>query len=490
LKSDFRGEGFSLLLDQEQAAFIRKYVAELQEENAAVFVGAGLSRQAGFVDWAQLLEPIAKDLRLDVYRETNLVALAQFHVNESNNNRNELSQLLMDKFLDVRTPTENHRILARLPINTFWTTNYDRLLESALEQGGKVVDTKYTKKQLSRTRHGREVVVYKMHGDVEHASEAILTRNDYEDYHRKHAPFITALAGDLVSKTFLFLGFSFTDPNLDYVLSRVRINFSEDQRRHYCIMKKRSQARGEADDEFEYARQRQYLQISDLKRFNIATVLVDEYSQITDLLTAIEQRLKLHTIFISGSASDYGSWGKESTEQFLAHLASTLIERDYCISTGFGSGVGGAIVAGALERIYADKKRRIDGQLVMRPFPITADGAHADTFARYRQDLISAAGIAIFVMGNKEEGGKTIVASGVLEEFDLARKAGLFVIPIGSSGFAAKELWTRVVADLAHFFPFEEKLVRPFLEELGKSVSDPMQLLDPLLKFIVFLTKD
>jgi len=46
------------------------------------------------------------------------------------------------------------------------------------------------------------------------SGETVLTRDDYEQYHleQSRGPFVTALSGDLVEKTFLFLGFSFTDP--------------------------------------------------------------------------------------------------------------------------------------------------------------------------------------------------------------------------------------------------------------------------------------
>lgn len=51
------------------------------EGNAALFVGAGLSRPAGYVDWKELLREIADDLDLEVDREYDLIALAQYHCN-------------------------------------------------------------------------------------------------------------------------------------------------------------------------------------------------------------------------------------------------------------------------------------------------------------------------------------------------------------------------------------------------------------------------
>lgn len=274
-------------MDLEIEAFIDKYLTELRSNNAAVFAGAGLSKGAGYVDWVELLTPIAAKLGLDARRETDLVGLAQYHVNVEANHRSELNELLINEFSDLREPSENHSCLVRLPIQTYWTTNYDRLIEKALEASGKRVDAKYTNEHLATTKRGRDAVVYKMHGDIEHPDKAVLTKDDYQRYHVTHGPYITALLGDLVERTFLFIGFSFTDPNLDYVLGRIRTRFEENQRKHFCLMKRRTKGAAESNEEFQYAKTKQSLVTQDLMQFNIRTVFVDEYSEITDILRTI-----------------------------------------------------------------------------------------------------------------------------------------------------------------------------------------------------------
>ena len=72
-----------------------------------------------------------------------------------------------------------------------------------------------------------------MHGDVAHATDAVLCKADYETYHLSRGDFLTALAGDLLSKMFLFIGFSFSDPNLDYVLGRLHTRHGNNLRKHY-----------------------------------------------------------------------------------------------------------------------------------------------------------------------------------------------------------------------------------------------------------------
>ena len=477
-------------LDVEE--FLTTFVKELNESNVAVFVGAGLSRAAGFVDWPGLMSSVAIQLGLDAKKEVDLVALAQYHLNANANNRYQLSQLLIEQFSDLPDPTENHRVLARLPIHTFWTTNYDRLIEKALEAGGKRVDAKYTNEQLALTRRGRDAVVYKMHGDIEQPEKAVLAKDDYERYQDTHGPFITALSGDLVEKTFLFLGFSFTDPNLDYILSRIRVRFTGNQRQHYCITRKRKQFTGEGKDDFDYALTKQALVTQDLRRFNIKTIFVDEFDEITGLLTAIEKRFRRRTVFISGSAADYGTWGREKTEALVAGLARALIDRNLRITSGFGFGIGGAVVTGAVEQIYSTRQRSVAEQLVLRPFPIGIkdEAKRQATVERYRDDLLAQAGIAVFIMGNKDVGGKIVNADGMRLEFQAARNKDLYVVPVGASGSMALELWKEVMAQIKTYFPQNEAAVRPLLEAIGNTAASPETILAPLLELIGLLSRE
>lgn len=473
-------------MEHQIASFINHFAREVKENNAAIFAGAGLSAAAGFVDWKTLLKPIAEELRLNIGKEDNLVSVAQYHYNEKGQNRHRINQLLVEEFSRDATLTENHRILARLPISTFWTTNYDKLIEKAIENSHKVADVKYTVKQLANTKPKRDAIVYKMHGDVEHPSDAILTKDDYEKYHIKFDPYISALGGDLVSKTFLFLGFSFTDPNIDYVLSRIRATYTDHQREHYCIMRSVSRAECENDADYEYKVRKQELFIGDLKRFNITTLLVAEYSRITDMLRLIESIYKLKTVFISGSAHEYGTIPKDKAEGFIHGLSKILISRDYKVVSGFGLGVGSAVINGALEEIYCHGRKTTDEQLILRPFPQNQTGTTPLISLRdeYRKDMIPLAGIALFLFGNKIDGGNVVLANGVRREFEIAVDNGLRVVPVGATGYMAEELWKVVSADLDKYYPGCSKEFKDNFAEIGDSTLEPEALLDSVIKLL------
>lgn len=312
-------------MNQELSAFITRYVKEIQNNNAAVFIGAGLSKDAGFVDWKSILKNMAKELRLDISKEQDLVALAQYYYNE-NGSRSIINDTIFEEFSRESGITDNHRILARLPITTYWTTNYDTLIENALGEAQRVVDVKYNNSHFSITKPQRDAIVYKMHGDKSFPNETVIIKDDYEKYYRDHAPFLTALSGDLISKTFLFLGFSFSDPNIDYILSRVRIDYGKEcSKQHYAIMRNVQESdypNNKAD--FEYAMRKHELFISDLKRYNIKVLLINEYAEITEILREIEKRINRKNIFISGSAAEYGEFTEKETSDFIQLLSKSL----------------------------------------------------------------------------------------------------------------------------------------------------------------------
>ena len=63
-------------MNKEISSFIDRYVKEIKNNSAAMFIGAGFSKSAGYVDWKNLLKDVADDLELDIDKEYDLVSLA------------------------------------------------------------------------------------------------------------------------------------------------------------------------------------------------------------------------------------------------------------------------------------------------------------------------------------------------------------------------------------------------------------------------------
>jgi hypothetical protein len=459
----------------------------------AIFAGAGLSAGVGFVDWTNLLAPFAKELDLDATKERdNLVRLAQYSQNAKGGNRHHLNEALIKAFPVMKKPSENHEILARMPIGTYWTTNYDKLIETSIREARKVADVKWMDSQLPHTVPHRNSVVYKMHGDVESPNDAVLTRDDYEKYSREHPGFINALVGDLTVKTFLFIGFSFSDPNLDSVLSEVRQRYHAGQREHYCLIRTIQRRDYRKTSDYDYARARQLHFVADLRRFNITAISVDEYSDITEFLQTIERLQCRNAVFVAGSAHEYGAWPVDEAESFVRAIGSSLVDLKLKVVSGMGIGVGNLVVSGAVERIYNSGAGNLDSYLEVRPFPMSlAPGVDRDAlWKKYRTELLQKAGIILLIFGNKLMGGKTVDASGMLEEFTIATAKGALPVAIGVTGFASEVIATAVLNDYEKYYPKTDKKTKKLLTQLSKPRKTLAEQLPDIRALLAHLSKD
>lgn len=479
--------------------FLRNFSRDLLEGSGAAFVGAGMSIRAGFVNWRELLRDIAGDLGLDIDLEHDLIAVAQYEENRKRT-RDSLDEAIVREFSRQAAITTNHRLLARLPIDTVWTTNYDQLLEQAFADARRRADVKHTVDRLGIRNPYADVTLFKMHGDVDHPADAVLTKDDYECYEIERQAFTVQLLSDLLSKRFLFLGFSFTDPNIEYTFNRLRRLLNPLRKRgnnlkdHYCILKKPVPDDYRDFDGTEEARQKALeldLQrfehrVADLQNYGIQTIPIEHYREIEELLRALNLRVRTRSIVISGAAEIFDPLGEDRLNQFCRSLGRTLIEKNYDIISGLGEGISGPIMIGAQEALTRPDAGRIGQRLRFFPFPYwMEDGDDREAYYETNRDeMASQGGITIVIAGNKRDpsSGNIISSPGVFEEVERARSANQLVVPVGATGHAAREIWNTASANAADWFPDLD--VTTELENLGNETLSPEDLVTAVLALI------
>ncbi|MGT2762519.1 SIR2 family protein [Streptococcus intermedius] len=434
---------FTIKGEVSKKDLIREIEKAIKSDELGAFIGAGLSIPAGFCSWKELLREPAEEIGLDVEKESDLVNLAQYYSNSKK--RTSIDDLIKSQFSQLVKPTENHKLLSQLPISTFWTTNYDKLIEKALENNMKKPYVKTKDEQLRGTNYNFDAIVYKLHGDVETPEDAVITRSDYEEFgYNKRKLFREVLEGDLLTKTFLFLGFSFEDPNFNYVIGRLRVLLDEkNTRKHYCIMKRVQ----DTVENSEYEKAKQELQIEDLNRYGIFTCLVNDYNEITEILSTLVDRYRRKTVFISGSAYCYPGYSRETAQTFIHKLSFELSKNGYRIVNGYGKGVGEFVLNGVADYCLTHNSK-INDFLTLMPFPQNSSlGIDLDTlYKENREQMIENCGIAIFVFGNKETEN---IASGVLDEYELSKEHGLACLPIEYTGGASKEIYDKTIQEIS-----------------------------------------
>ena len=192
----------------------------------------------------------------------------------------------------------------------------------------------------------------------------------------------------------------------------------------------------------------QELFIEDLKNYGIQTVCIDDYNEITEILSEIKNRYLRKSIFISGAAHEYNPYGENEFKAFLRNLSFEMIQHGYRIVNGYGLGFGNEVIAGAMEAINKFHKT-VDGNLTILPFPQNIPD-HATKWKIHREAMISKTGVTIFFMGNKDDGtGKVVLSNGMRSEYEIAKKNGNFLIPVGATGYITEEFWKELNVEIA-----------------------------------------
>jgi hypothetical protein len=183
------------------------------------------------------------------------------------------------------------------------------------------------------------------------------------------------------------------------------------------------------------------------------------------LLLEVEKRYNSHTVFISGSAVEYGDFTPFEAQNFIHLLSRGIIKHGFNVVSGFGLGVGSTVINGALDAVHSNPKKYSESQLTLKPFPQFPSGDKdlEELREEYRQNMISRAGIIVILFGNKETESKVVFADGVKREFEIAIKKGLVPIPVSYTGYIAKDIFDEISKD-----PLSYNLTA----ELLKDISD------------------
>lgn len=422
--------------------FLREYPAALNDGVGAVFVGAGMSMAAGYPSWSKLLQEIGDELGVRSRDIQDLAALAQWSIQESGG-ATRVRNVIKEQIGQDHPIPETLEVIARLPVNHVWTTNYDRLVERAFGAINRPLDAVSGAKDLSLKATPGATRLYKMHGSVDRLDDIVISTDDYELFRSKRGAFLPLLQAHLSSMSILFVGLSFTDPNIRHVLSLIRESFTDAPPEHFAIVRPPNRDDFETEDEFEARSAQHKLWAKDLRRYGLVAVEIDDYSEVPDLLRQIERRVAARRIWVSGSWPVEDGGSVPANIYALAEDIGRWIGRsDYDLVSGAGLLVGSATIAGFLEALRDGGGWDLNRRLIARPFPQPLAGNAPDSvqWTALRRELARQAGITIFLGGTKLEDGAVVVAQGVMEEFELALEAGAFVLPIGATGGAAAEI--------------------------------------------------
>ncbi len=207
-------------------------VEQIKRGNGVLFIGAGLSMGAGLPSWEQLVRPLGETI--DAPPNTDLLRVAQYY--EDGTGRQALLERIMEATDTAgKRPTENHRLLAALPITTWITTNYDNFLEKTLDEAG-IRFRKVVRNENVPYRSADRHTLIKMHGDRQQPDTIVITEEDYHTYYKKYLLVKTQLAALAATSTFLFIGYSVSDPDFNQIHAEIAFDLQKHQKKAYAIL--------------------------------------------------------------------------------------------------------------------------------------------------------------------------------------------------------------------------------------------------------------
>lgn len=225
-------------------------IEKMCNNDVALFIGAGLSMQAGFPSWNSLLEQMIiwsekNDNRIDKDDLLRLLEKGEYLL-VAEEIREQLSNTLFETFMrqifqdSSKKITDVHRILTKLPVNYILTTNYDILLEDAYLNYSKLPVAKYTQEDIvnianfKTNSNSRSIV--KLHGDIERIETLILGKKGYREqiYNNKVIKYF--LNAIFMVKTLLFVGASLRDPDILLILEELQVYLKGYGNIHYALM--------------------------------------------------------------------------------------------------------------------------------------------------------------------------------------------------------------------------------------------------------------
>lgn len=209
-----------------------------------IFYGAGLSRPLGLPDWKGLIESILGQFIGEEYEDVNSskeeieqemeemdfwvgMDYLKKRLDISNQDLKETIVRIISEREQLNCPSDqqwednNYEDLAKMKVNLFMTTNYDKVFPKCLGGHCETIDFMKAGKSLSDKldNSGDDKKIIYLHGIVDDPSSIVISENDVNKIY-SNKTWLGAFSTVLNSYKVLFIGVSFSDPFLQKFLKK------------------------------------------------------------------------------------------------------------------------------------------------------------------------------------------------------------------------------------------------------------------------------
>ena len=227
----------------------QRLINVINSRRAWAFVGSGASVDAGLPTWQDLYLHVVRALESTVPPQPPLPATLPHSFGElmARHGRTSVLTQVATCLSSATQPGSVHRMLASWPFTAYVTTNYDNLLDLALQTYPSWVSVGNTPPEIRKISRDVSNVVWHPHGILPapaDTSRLILSQDDYDDIYPAGSPTSETLRALTRMRSFLFVGFGFNDPDLAQLLEHVA-RLSDPRQPAYAFLSATTQAHRE-----------------------------------------------------------------------------------------------------------------------------------------------------------------------------------------------------------------------------------------------------
>ena len=205
---------------------IRFLAEELEKGKLVVFVGAGVSKNSGLPEWEELIKDYADYRGIKEFTSKQFLIIPE-EVFERYGSL-KYYEIAEKRFLGKYVPNSIHRILKKMKLTYIITTNYDTLIEDEIKN----LQIVSKDEDLPYTNSNRMLI--KMHGDFENKN-IVLKKSDYDNYEKNFQLISTLVKGLFTTNTVLFIGYSYSDTNVQQIMNWIKEILKEKTRKAFFV---------------------------------------------------------------------------------------------------------------------------------------------------------------------------------------------------------------------------------------------------------------
>ncbi|MCG6868617.1 MAG: SIR2 family protein [Gammaproteobacteria bacterium] len=226
-------------------------VKEIEARRCVLFAGAGTSMDAKLPGWLELLRGMIErsndsgTLNDSEHNELEALLDAGEHMVVAAFCRAKLgvyefAEHLRSQLSDSTRASRTHRILSEIPFRAAITTNFDSFLEHSRERAQVILPDMMEKMGAAGVESllgdAASFPVIKMHGTAIDVDSIVLTRSDFRKILFERPKYREFLRRLFIDSTVFFYGYSFRDPNVDFLLQDLMASYSGNARPHYALL--------------------------------------------------------------------------------------------------------------------------------------------------------------------------------------------------------------------------------------------------------------